>query len=84
MKVVIELPEGSDVELEGLTDRQLRTLMMDALSEFVMGRGPTPEEYVNRRYPDTPGYAWEKVREVRWRCHVANVLHGGDFKLEVT
>jgi hypothetical protein len=78
VQITITLPVDAAEELEGLDNRQLHGLLMDALAEFVAHRGPTPEEYVNRRYPNTPNYAWldreKKARSVRWRNHVAEQI----------
>jgi len=63
------------------TPWSLTGILLDALAEFVNHRGPTPETYVNTRYPDTPDYAWlnrpKKIAQVKARCDVAQALHQG-------
>lgn len=75
------------IEFEGeASERQVRYLIMDALSEFVSHRGPTAETYVNNRYPNTADYSWlnraDKIREVNERIILAQRLHSGNIKVK--
>jgi hypothetical protein len=85
-RITIEIGEPHDRELAGLTDRDLRWLFMDALYEFVMHRGPSPVEYVDRRYPDDTVYRGEarerKVAQVLARNRWAEAIRHGEFTLE--
>lgn len=62
-----------------LSQHQVKMMLLDALSEFRSNRGPSAREYVNRRYPNTPGYAWldreKKITEVMKRQQLADDFH---------
>ena len=86
MKVIIELDDDYDFEIKA-TEHEIRYILMDALAEFQSHRGPTPEAYVNRRYPDSQVYAGkkqreEKIQQVAHRIRLAERLHRGVFRLE--
>lgn len=77
MKLTIEFEIDEKVDV-----RTVQYLIMDALGEFVSHRSPATE-YVNKRYPDTPDYAWlnreDKVAEVIRRCRIADIMHNGEI-----
>ena len=60
-------------------ERIIAYLLMDALYEFQSHRGPSPQAYVEKRYPGDSVYSGEarqkKIEEVGQRIHLANVLH---------
>lgn len=68
-----------DEDLSQEEKDHLRGVMCDALYEFHAHRGPSPEEYVNKRYPDDQRYAWldreKKVRETSERRILSTKLH---------
>lgn len=70
-----------------MCEHHLRILFADALGEFV-SRRKNAEAYVNKRYPDTPDYAWlnrtKKIGEVCARVQVAESLHDSVLSLNVT
>lgn len=74
-KVTMELDLAFDTN-----ECEIRNTIMDALAEFRANRG---DNYVERRYPRTEGYAWlnreEKQREVERRCRIASQLHSHSF-----
>lgn len=82
-KLTINLPEGLE-----FTERQFQVLFADALAEFISHRGPTSEDYVNERYPNTPDYAWldrsKKIGEVNQRKLVADRLHNAVLSMKLT
>jgi hypothetical protein len=70
-QIIFTLPD--DVSLD-----TARYILMDALAEFQTARGPNAEAYVNKRYPDTPEYAWldraDKITQVERRRQIAEIL----------
>jgi len=62
---------------EDATNQEITMILADAIGEFRSHRLPA-KEYVDRRYPDTPGYAWldraKKVESTERRCHIADCM----------
>jgi hypothetical protein len=80
MKIVIELDsELIDKSEIKANEKVIRYLLMDALYEFQANRGPSPERYVNTRYPDNHVYKGDarrdKINEVANRIKMADILH---------
>jgi hypothetical protein len=80
-----------DIDLpEGVTSDELRQTIRDAFGEFVSHRGPTPEEYVDRRYdlevsPEvSPRMRRVKVAQVRRRVELARRLYRAEHRIEGT
>lgn len=73
MKVTIKIENP-----ENLSEKQIRHLIMDALAEFQSARLYNAQEYVNRRYPNTPDYAWldreAKIEITKKRLITAELL----------
>lgn len=79
--------ESTDKEIKD-NERIIRHILMDALYEFVSHRGPTAEEYVNKRYPGNSVYATPeeraaKIKEVNNRIILAEKLHKAMALFEV-
>lgn len=62
---------------EDATNREVTMILADAIGEFRGHRTPA-KDYVDRRYPDTPAYAWlnrdEKVESTIRRCYLAECM----------
>jgi len=77
MKIVIEL---NNEDVEEINIINISHLLMDALYEYRIHRGPTPEAYVARRYPD--GFCGDKrndaqkIEDVRSNCELSSLIHG--------
>ena len=75
LTLTFNIPNG----LPDTTIKEIRHIIMDSLYEFVSHRGPTAEDYVNKRYPDNPSYSWldrkEKIAQVNHRILIASTLH---------
>ncbi len=87
MTRTITLTVADDSLGQCCTEKQIRHILMDALAEFVSHRRtPTAEAYVNKRYPDTPNYAWlnrsAKIGEVIARCEIAECLHNAEIEVK--
>lgn len=67
---------------------ELKGILHDAFAEFAGHRGPTPEAYVAKRYPDNEGYKWldreKKIEQVRRRIYTALALHKASFDVIFT
>jgi len=70
------------------SEQEVRLTLLDAFAEFSANRGPTSEDYVNRRYPDSAVYAGsrrdEKILQVERRKNIAKALHQGAFEVRFT
>lgn len=74
------------------TSQDVIVMLRDAMSSFMMLRGPTPEAYVEKNYSNLykkgSEYYLKKVHEVAWRLGLANIMssalgHYDSFKVEV-
>lgn len=67
---------------------ELKGILHDAFAEFSSHRGPSPEEYVEKRYPNNEHYRWldrnKKIEQVRRRCETALKLHSASFRTTFT
>jgi hypothetical protein len=74
MRIIIKTDEP---ELKA-NERTIQYILMDALAEFQSHRGPTPEAYVNKRYPDSQVYSGKerekKIQQVGHRIRLAEIL----------
>lgn len=78
MKLSFTIDETEVLDTD-FTIREFRLILADALYEFKANRGPTPQEYVDRRYPKTEGYddkfRENKAKQVRRRRELSEILH---------
>lgn len=76
MRIIIDIPSHADEDFKGVTERELEFLLGDALHEFNANRGPSAEEYVEKRYAtQSDAFKARKVAEVRRRRAIAETLH---------
>lgn len=78
-----------DTPFDDETTRKLmRYLLQDAMYEFISHRGPTAEDYVNKRYPGNEVYPEgemreDKIKQVDNRRMLAQAIHHGAFEMQM-
>lgn len=91
MTIKLTIPEHLEDAVAGMTERDARLLLMDALAEFVAHRANgNGVAYVEKRYPlnqggpyDDPTRRLKKMEQVTRRCRQAEALHSADISIEL-
>jgi hypothetical protein len=88
VKTVIKLTYNGKLSRKELA--YMQQLLADALDDFRKARGPTPEDYLMRRYgqgtalPMTVDAIEYKLEEIKTRVGLAQKLHNAALAAEIT